>query len=1070
MQLFKNIKDKIMTLPKFSLIIRSAPLLFMLLCLQQHSLAQTRTKCVGTVTDGKGVPLEKATIRLMDGKSSTVTDSKGNFEIMIRSPKADLEITMVGYEPQQITARPGDPLMIIMKEKLSRLDEVVVLGYGSQKKKDLTGSVVSIKSQELLKSNPATLEQGIEGKAAGVFVTQTDGAPGAGMSIQIRGTNSFLGGTEPLYVIDGVPMESDNGNNTPSSGSSFDQGKTNTLSFLNPSDIESIQILKDASATAIYGSRGANGVVIITTKKGATGQDRIEFNMITSTSEITKKYNLLNAKQFANYQNEAYINSDTYLGSNYQATNTIPYPGRYDSVQHRYLKGPADFSNKGTDWQNLLFQNAPKQDYTVTFSGGSNKNTYLISGNLLNQEGIVINSKFQRYSIHADLDHSIKSWLQVGNSFSYSNTVNHMVTTGASIVGPEGGVIKSALTFLPTVSLMDSATGQFSQLYYTSNPYQYAKQALDQISGARMFNSSYIEATLLHGLKFRSILGWNVSSDRRDQYFPSTINEGRASNGRAYVSTSNSSNVSSENYFTYDKKWSIHSLNATGGISYNNGRWQYQSDGVSGFMNDALQNNNLGAAAVYDQPTSGKSDWRLISYYGRVNYILSDKYLFTVTYRRDGSSKFAADNKWAGFTSGAIAWRLSEEGFLKNVKWLSNLKARTSYGQSGNQGIGSYSSLSQISSSNYPYSGTVSNGYVISYLGNDKLKWETTNQFDAGLDIGLWNDKVSFVLDYYYKKTFNLLQYVTLPTSTGFSSQLENLGTIQNEGFEAAVNARIVDTKNFGWNVSANISTNRNKILSLGGVNEQWVQTIGTEPVNYQPFVQQVGQPIGIIMGWKEDGIFQSEKEVQDSKFFNGQPAAIIKREVGEIRYKDIDSNGVIDSRDRTIIGNVNPKFYYGFTTSFNYKNFDLSIFIQGVQGGNIINTLKYVTDNLGSFSNTTVDAYNARWTGPGSNGTNPKVILNSWRDLKFSDRYVENGSYLRIKNVNLGYTFNLKNREIIKSLRVFSSLNNLFTITKYSGYDPEVNGFGQDPSRRGVDLGNYPTSRTYSFGINCSF
>ncbi|HEY8784140.1 MAG TPA: TonB-dependent receptor [Mucilaginibacter sp.] len=1055
---------------KFTKRMRPLMLLLFLFSLQLYSLAQAQTKCIGTVTNSEGSPLQLATVKSMDGKSSAITDAKGHFEIMLKSSAASLKITMVGYEPLEVSIQPGVPVRVVLKEQVSTLNEVVVIGYGTRKKKDLTGSVASISAAELEKTNPVTLEQGIQGKAAGVLVTQTDGAPGAGMSIQIRGTNSFLGGTEPLYVIDGVPMESDNNDNTPASGSPYEQAKTNTLSFLNPSDIQSIEILKDASATAIYGSRGANGVVIITTKKGTAGRDRIEFNVLTSISHITKKYDLLNAEQFANYQNEAYVNSDTYLGTNYQATGQLPYPGKFDTLQNKYLKGPADYRNGGTDWQNVLFQNAPKQDYTLTLSGGSDKNTYLISGDILNQEGIIINSKFRRYSIHANLDRSVKKWLQVGTSISYSNAINQMVTTGASIVGPAGGVIKSALTFIPTVPLVDPSTGQYTQLYFTSNPYQYAKQALDQVSGPRMFNSSYIEASILQGLKFRSVLGWNVASDRRDQYYPRTINEGRTYNGIAYVSTTSSSNVSSENYFTYDKKWGIQSLNATGGASYNNGIWQYQSDEVSGFMNDVLQDNNLGAASVYNQPASGKSDWRLISYYGRVNYILSNKYLFTATYRRDGSSKFATDNKWAGFTSGAIAWRLSEEKFLKNVKWLSNLKARTSFGQSGNQGIGSYSSLSQISASNYPYSGTVANGYLVSYLGNDKLKWETTNQFDGGLDIGLWNDKVSIVLDYYYKKTFNLLQYVTLPSSTGFSSQLENMGTIRNEGFEAAVNAKLIDSKNFGWSVSANISTNTNKILSLGGVNEQWVQTIGTEPVNYQPFVQRVGQPIGIIMGWKEDGIFQNEQEVRDSKLFNGQPDAIIKREVGEIRYKDINGDGVIDNNDRTIIGNVNPKFYYGFSTNLNYGNFDINIFFQGVYGGDIINTLKYITDNLGSYSNTTVEAYNARWTGPGSQGTNPKDILNSWRDFKFSNRFVENGSYLRLKNVNLGYTFNLKNKEIINSLRIFSSIDNLFTITKYSGYDPEVNGFGQDPSRRGVDLGNYPTSRTFSLGVNCSF
>jgi TonB-linked SusC/RagA family outer membrane protein len=1046
-------------------------LLLLLVCWLLLGPLQAQDQIIsGTVHDSKGNPLQSVSVVVHNGKSSTVTDADGKFVLKGVASGVILEISMTGYEPVRLSARAGEALTVTLKEKPNALEDVVVIGYGQQKKKDLTGSIVSIKSDELVKTSPVSLEQGIQGKAAGVFVTQTDGAPGTGMSVQIRGTNSFLGGTEPLYVIDGVAMESDNASNTPASGSAYEVAKMNTLSFLNPADIESIEILKDASATAIYGSRGANGVVIITTKKGSRNQDRIDFSALVSVSQIAKKYKLFNAEQFANYQNEAYINSDNYLGTTYQSTNALPYPGKYDSVQKRYLPGPADFRGKGSDWQDLLFQNAPKQDYTLTFSGGSNKNSYLISGNLLDQSGIVINSRFRRYGLRASLDRSVKSWLQVGTSLNYSQTINHMVTTGASIVGPEGGVIKSALTFLPTVPLVDTTTGLYSQLYYTSNPYQYAKQALDQVSGTRMFSSSYIEANILTGLKFRSVLGWNISADRRDQYYPSTINEGRTADGRAYVSTTNNSNLSSENYFTYDKKWGIHTFNATAGFSYNNGYWQYQTDGVSKFMNDALQDNNLGAAAVYDKPASGKSSWTLLSYYGRLNYVFNDKYLFTFTYRRDGSSKFAANSKWAGFASGALAWRISRENFLKDLSWLNDLKARVSLGQSGNQGIGAYSSLSQIAAVNYPFGGTVDNGYVLSSLGNDKLKWETTNQLDGGLDISILKERIGLVLDYYYKKTYDLLQYVTIPTSTGFSTQLMNVGTIENRGFEATVNAKIIDKRFFGWSVSANISTNRNKILDLGGVDEQWVQTIGTEPVNYQPFVQRIGQPIGIIIGWKEDGIFQNIKEVRDSKFFDGQPDAIINREVGEIRYKDINGDNVIDNNDRVIIGNVNPKYYYGFSTAVNYRDFDLTIFFQGTHGGDIINTLKYVTDNLGSYSNTTLDAYNKRWTGEGSNGTNPKDILNSWRDFKFSDRFVEDGSYLRLKNINLGYTVNLKNRQVVSSLRLFVSATNLFTITHYSGYDPEVNGFGQDPSRRGVDLGNYPTARTYSLGVNCSF
>lgn len=1024
----------------------------------------------GKVMEGND-PIPGATVRIRETNAAVITNEQGAFTIKVPAEgKYTMLITAIGFKRAEIKLSETNEYTVQLESLASELKQVVVVGYGTQRKQDLTGSVVSIKADDLVKSNPVTLEQGIQGKAAGVFVTQTDGAPGAGMSVQIRGTNSFMGGTEPLYVIDGVPMTEDNASVTPGSGSTFEQQKVNMLSFLNPGEIESIEILKDASATAIYGSRGANGVVMITTKKGLKGKDKIDFRVVTSVSQISKKYKLLNAEQFAEYQNETYRNADKYLGTTYEADDQLPYPGRYDDVQKRYLPAPADFRGGGTNWQDEIYGAAPLQDYTLSFSGGTDNNTYLLSGNLIDQKGIINNSRFKRYSMRVNLNRKVKDWLQVGTNITYSRTTNNLVTTGASVVGPEGGVIKSALTFLPTVPMQDTVSGEFTQLYFTSNPYQYTKQALNQVTNTQLLTSTYAEIAFTPALKLRGVLGWNVSNGKRDQYFPQTINEGNAAKGRAYAADNDGQTLNSENYFTYNKLIGKHSINATLGLSYGQGVYQWKQIGVTGFMNDALGNNSLQSATIINKPASGKSDWKMLSYFGRVNYVFNDKYLFTATYRRDGSSKFAINNKWAGFASGAVAWRISEEALLKDAKWLSNLKLRLSYGQSGNQGIGSYASLSQISASNYPYGGTLTNGYVVSTLGNDNLRWETTHQIDLGLDIGLWEERITFVLDYYSKKTRDLLQNVTLPTSTGFRSQLRNVGKIANEGYEAAVSARVIDNGNFRWNTAANISFNKNKILDLGDVTEQWVQQIGTEPINYQPFIQIVGKPIGIIYGFKEDGIFQSEEEVINSKFYEGQPAAAIKRQVGEVRYTDKDGNHVIDANDRMIIGDVNPDFFYGFTNNFSYKGFDLSIFFQGVQGGKIINTLKYITDNQGSYSNTSLEAYNNRWTGAGSTGTNPKAVLNSFRLLRFSDRFVEDGSYLRLKNVNLGYTFNITDNRIIKALRVYTSMNNLFTITRYSGYDPEVNGFGQDPSRRGVDLGNYPNSKTYSIGVNCTF
>ncbi|MEV4886724.1 TonB-dependent receptor [Chitinophaga ginsengisegetis] len=1028
----------------------------------------------GVVTDIKGNPLPGAKIMIKGMNKGSIADEKGIYMIDVPDRNTVLVFSCQGFAPQEVLVGDQNRINIHLQETVKKLDEVIVVGYGEVRKGDLTGSVASIRSEELLKSNPVTLEQGLQGRVAGVAVTQTDGAPGSGMSIQIRGSNSIMGGTEPLYVIDGVPVVSDNAT-TPGSLSLSEVQQVNKLSFLNPQDIESIDILKDASATAIYGSRGANGVVMITTKKGKKGVDKISFNAVTSLSAISKKYNMLDAETYAGYQNETYRNSDIYLGTSYQTDNNglgMPYPAKWDSNANpvRYKPGPQDYKNRSTNWQDVIFQTGIKQDYSLTFSGGTNQNTYLISGNVVDQKGIIANSSFKRYSVRADINRSVKSWLQVGTNANFSNTVNNLVVTGSSIVGMGGGVIKSALSYYPTVPLKDTVTNDYSELYFTSNPYTFATKALNKITGYRFFNSSYAEITFRQGLKFRSVLGWDVSNEKRDQYYPVTTLEGRSYKGRAFVADNNSQTISSENYFTYDKRWGKHALNTTLGLSYSKGTWQWKQISADGFVNDVLEDNNLGAATTINQPASGKSDWKMISYFGRANYIYNNRYLVTATYRRDGSSKFAVNSKWAGFASVAMGWNISEENFFQPLKTtVSNLKLRASYGTSGNQAIPSYGSLSRVGPLNYPYGGSVTNGFADNAIGNASLRWETTRQTNLGLDLGLLRDRLSLIVDVYDKRTSDLLQNVVLPSSTGFTNQLRNIGVIGNKGLEVSVLAGIIDNQHFKWQFNGNISFNRNKILSLGPVQQQFAGTIGTVPINYQPFLQRVGEPVGILYGYKEDGIYQSEEEVTNSKFFEGQAPEIIKRTVGEIRYADLDGDGKITAKDQTIIGNVNPDYTFGITNSFSYKQLDLSIFVQGVVGGDIINTLHYMTDNIGNSNNTTVDAYNKRWTGPGSGGTNPKAMPVQYRSMYFSDRFIEDGSYVRLKNIDLGYTFRVNDHSFVRSLRVYISINNLVTFTGYSGYDPEVNAFGQDPARRAVDFGNYPNTRTYSFGLNLS-
>ncbi|WP_199119426.1 TonB-dependent receptor [Pedobacter sp. ASV28] len=1049
-------------------------LLAVLVCLfaTARCFAQDK-KLSGKVSNESGAPLPGASISIKSTKYSTITDENGNFNIVAPANGQTIIFSFLGMEEQQFSIGNRTTFNINLKPNSTTLSDVVIVGYGTVKKGDLTGSVARIEREDFIRDAPTNILQAMQGKIAGVNVTQNDGAPGAGLSIRIRGSNSFLGGTEPLYVIDGVPFNNSSSGATPMSIGEDEKQTLNAMSFINPNDIESIDILKDASATAIYGSRGANGVVLITTRKGKSGKDRIEANFTVGSAQVSKKLDVLNASEYAAYQNLAYRNSNIYTGTNYN----MPYPGTQvadplNPGQTYYSKGPQDYIGDNNNWQDRIFRNGLYQNYSVNVSGGTDMGTHSITFNYLDQEGTIVNSKYNRFGLGLNMNRNVSKTFKIGTSTSLASTLTDGVKTGTDKSdAASAGIIRSAITFPSTISDPIAYDGVGDA--FITNPYIYVSDVLNRVRGLNIFSSNYLEAKFLKDFKFRQNVGFNYSSSARDQYYPRSVYEGFAMKGWGLKADNIWNNATAESILTYDKKINRHSINVMGAGTYERTNGQSKRAEAKTFPNDALQNENLAAGEVLMPVVSSRYQSTLISFLGRANYNFDDRYLFTVSYRQDGSSKFGKDNKWAGFPSAAVAWKISSEEFMKNVKPISDLKLRFSYGKTGNQGIGSYASLAKLSVYNYVFGGAVQTGLANDLLAgpaNEKLKWETTSAYNLGLDLGLFKSRINLHVELYKKITDDLLQNLIIPSSTGFRTKLVNSGSIENKGLEITLNGVVAKAKDFEWNTNFNISFNRNKILSLGpDVTEQYARNISTGDA---PFIQKVGKPIGALYGYVEDGYYDNEAEVRNDPAYTNQGNAIILRTIGEIKYKNLDNDPTsISQSDRTFIGDVNPDYTFGFTNNFKYKKFDLSIFVNGVQGNDIINMNTRFNANLGTNKNITQEMADGAWTQgqDNSNATGPKIMRQFFRNMFFTRRFIEDGSFVRIKNVTLGYDVPIKST-IISKMRVAVGVNNLFTFTNYSGYDPEVNSYGDNPALFGVDLGGFPNSRTYNFSLRCNF
>lgn len=967
----------------------------------------------GKVTDETGVALPGASVMVKGTTTGAVTDVNGFFKLDVPAGTV-LVISYIGQKPQEIIVKDGQEVLnIVLQAQVSNREEIVVIGYGTAKKSDLTGAISQVKSKDITAYPSTNIMQALNGRAAGVRVLQNNGAPGGSMSVRIRGTNSIYGGNEPLYVIDGFPYS---GNPT----------------FLQNSDIESIDILKDASSIAIYGSRGANGVVIITTKSGRKGRTTVDFEAGYTVQSVSKKMDLMNPRQYAELYNE-------------QAKNDGLAP--YFTQQHIDSLGGV----KGTDWQDLILRKAPMFVTSVTVNGGSEKTKFSLGGSAFLQDGIVRNSDYKRYNVRGSIEHDISNVFSVSYNAILTRLNSRRQNSG---LGNRGSDLISAMLMAPESLSPYMPDGSYRRLTTAYpfisnaiiNPMIPINEISDNIKSDRIFSTAALTIKPFKDLSIRISGGVDNRNDRTDYY--ANIEPSTNSVGSASVGTTQFTSLLNENVITYNKVFNRHNINATAGFTYQADETTTLNGSGTGFLSDITGTGNLGSADIKGIPGSGYVKSVIISYLGRVNYTYNDKYLFTVSLRRDGTSRYSDNYKWSNFPSAAFAWRASSEEFLKSSRVISDLKIRASYGATGSNAISPYQTLNQLSSGNTIFGDALYTTFAPGTVLPGDLKWETTYQTDFGVDAGFLDNRLRVTADYYIKKTKNLLNTVQLPASMGYRSTVQNVGEVENKGFELGVDANVMQGE-VTWNVGGNIAFNRNKVLKLYNGQDIYGTALYTGSLNDYVNLLREGQPIGIFYGYVETGY----------------------TDVGNLAYEDRNKDGAISDVDKTYIGDPNPDFIYGLNSVTSWKGFELTLFIQGSHGNDIFNLNKAATLDLGMGLNLPEEVYYNHWTPERTNTKYPKITRSLAGNM--STRFVEDGSYLRFKNIQLAYNLPLNNMDVkwFKKAQVYVSGQNLITFTKYSWYDPEVNAYGGANSfRQGIDYSTYPTYKSVTVGIRCGF
>lgn len=969
----------------------------------QTGAGQQRTSVSGKVTDSGGQPLPGVSVIVKGTTNGTITNVDGQYSISNIPADAVLQFSFVGMKTREIPVEGKSNIHITMEEEAIGIDEVVAIGYGTIKKSDLTGSVSQVKSGELNAFPSSNLLQALSGRSSGVQVIQNTGAPGASTSIRIRGANSIQGSNEPLYVVDGFPI--------------------NNPTALNNSDIESIEVLKDASSTAIYGSRGANGVVLITTKRGKEGKNSVDFESGYSSQSLIRKLDLMNAKEYATLYNTKAVN---------------------DGVGAYFTEDQIKSFGNGFDWQDLIYGTAPTLTTSLNVNGGNEKTKFAISGSVHNQDGIIKGSNYNRYSVRTNLDHQFSKKF----SASLSSTLTRIDTERKDSGGGSRGNSLIASQFAPPTLSPYNEDGTYRVLAVVYpfvapdliNPLNFINEQSSVIRANVALINAALTFTPIRDLTIKISGGIENRDDRTDNY---TTRNFINSDGSASASTSQYTSLLNENTISYSRTFNEdHQLSVLAGVTYQDFVTTSLSGSGTGFLSDIFETYDLSAAITPGIPGSGYSKSVLLSYLGRLNYSFRNKYLLTASYRADGSSKFSKGNKWGYFPSAALAWRISEEDFLKDNPLISNLKLRTSWGTTGSQAIGPYVTLNQLSSGKTVFNDALYNSFAPGTNLPGNLKWETTEQTDLGLDVGILKNLVLITADYYVKNTRDLLNTVVLPSSLGFTRTIQNIGKVRNQGFEFGLDAQVFKKESFTWNVNANISFNRNKVVKLYNGEDILTGSVSVVALQDNTSILREGQPIGQFWGYLEDGYDDS----------------------GKVKYVDLEPDGKLTSDDKTYIGDYNPDFTYGFNTNMTYRNFELNIFLQGSYGNDVFNlsSVTYAYDFV-SGMNMIKDVLYDSWTPANTDAKYPIISRNT--TINISDRFIEDGSYLRLKNIQLAYTFPAGKLKLLQSLQVYASGQNLLTLTGYSGWDPEVNSSGL-----GVDNKSYPMSKSLTFGFRARF
>lgn len=979
---------------------------FLLLIVQTVLFAQNST-IKGTVRSNDGTTMPGVSVVLKGSTNGTTTNIDGKYSVSVPL-NSTLIFSFIGFETTEVLVDGKTEVDVTLKEIASNLSEVVVVGYGSQQKKDLTGAVAVVSSKDL-KDRPNTqFGYSLEGKAAGVQVIRSSGQPQAGFTMRIRGTSSITSGSDPLYIIDGV--------------------QTYNTSDINPSDIESFTVLKDASSAAIYGSSGANGVVLITTKRGKVQKLKLDFNTSLTLSKAWKEMKVLNASQFKDLAIEMGETTDQAFWDKY---------------------------NANTNWQKETFRNALSQNYQLSATGGTKKTSYYFSGSWVDQNGIVLNNSVKRATFKANVDQQVNKVLKIGTSLSYDHWKDVDVSENN-----RNGVITRLYTSIPNIGIRDLDN---PKMYARSpfindleNPVSTVYQPVHSYINDRLHGNAYAEAEVIDGLKLKTLFGFEQTNGIYTSFQDSVQTKyGKTMKGLASENTYNYKYWVSENTANYTRKINDHNITALAGFIVSRETTDNLSKSSHDFSRASNGNTEVGSGAVQSLPSPYFVRKSHMSYIGRINYSYKDKYFITSNFRADGSGQFSSQNRWGYFPSFSSGWRISQEEFLKNSTVISELKVRAGWGIVGNDRAAPYAwyGLVDTISGKYLIGGETHTAFTPSTLENPALRWEKTSQLDIGIDLAFLDNRISLTADYYYKKTTDILLEVPQPTSVGYSTALQNAGSLENKGFEFQVSSRNIVSSDFRWNTDFNISFNKNKVLSIIGTT---IHSGGINPAGdeFNTAVVQEGKSLGSFYGKISQGVDPATGDIKFMKTADGSA----------------DSVG--------IIGNANPKFIYGLTNSFAYKNFTLDIFLQGVHGNQIMNATRILTESMALTMNQSATVLN-RWHTPGDITNMPRVTPNDWTNSNPSTRYLENGSYLRVKSLTLGYTIDpsVLTRMKITRCMVYFTAENLLTFTKYTGFDPEVSAFsgnGQDATNQntapGVDFGTYPQSRDFVLGVKISF